>query len=178
MNHENKASSCEWVDGAIQRHGPPLRCYARSIVHSTDIAHDCVQDTFIRMSQRPQKPEAILRPWLFKVCRNRCLDWLRKEKRMTRSENLEFSVEDPEATPDRVEELSDTTRTVLSLMEALPPTQREIMRLKYQAGMSYQEIATVTGRSVSHVGVILHEGMLSLRQNLLRHSDLLGTANH
>ncbi|HOO92942.1 MAG TPA: sigma-70 family RNA polymerase sigma factor [Opitutales bacterium] len=174
MNHESEDSPSAWVDDAIRRHGPPLTCYARSIVHRSDSASDCVQDTFIRMAQRPRKPDDILRPWLFKVCRNRCLDWLRKEKRMKPLGTYESALKDDTSAPDQVAEVSDTTRTVLALIDELTPTQREVMRLKYQAGMSYQEIADVTGRSVNHVGVILHESMQALRQNIRRHSDLLG----
>lgn len=86
----------------------------------------------------------------------------------------ESALKDDTSTPDQVAEVSDSTRTVLALIDELTPTQREVMRLKYQAGMSYQEIANVTGRSVNHVGVILHESMQALRQNIRRHSDLLG----
>lgn len=86
----------------------------------------------------------------------------------------EATLEDGTATPDQAAEVSDSTRTVLALIDELTPTQREVMRLKYQAGMSYQEIATVTGRSVNHIGVILHESMQALRQSIRRQSDLLG----
>ena len=62
MKDESEDSPSAWVDDAIRRHGPPLTCYARSIVHRSDSASDCVQDTFIRMAQHPRKPDDILRP--------------------------------------------------------------------------------------------------------------------
>ena len=51
-------------------------------------------------------------------------------------------------------------------MAALPALQQEVLRLKFQAGLSYQEIAEVTGKSVSHVGVLLHEGLKSIRERV------------
>ena len=43
---------------------------------------------------------------------------------------------------------------------------QEVIRLKFQNEMSYKQIADVTGHSVTYVGVLLHEGIKSLRINM------------
>jgi RNA polymerase sigma-70 factor (ECF subfamily) len=48
-------------------------------------------------------------------------------------------------------------------MEALPENQREVVRLKFQNGMSYKEIATVTELTVSNVGFLIHTALATLR---------------
>jgi len=51
-----------------------------------------------------------------------------------------------------------------ALLALLPPREREVVRLKFQQGLKYGEIAAVTGLSVSHVGVLIHEAMARLRK--------------
>jgi RNA polymerase sigma factor (sigma-70 family) len=55
---------------------------------------------------------------------------------------------------------------VLALLEALPANQREVLRLKFQNGFSYQEISRISGHSVSNVGYLIHAGIKSLRGQL------------
>jgi RNA polymerase sigma-70 factor (ECF subfamily) len=56
---------------------------------------------------------------------------------------------------------------VLDLLETLPASQREVIRLKFQNGFSYQEISRISGHSVTNVGYLLHVGLKSLRHRLL-----------
>ena len=55
---------------------------------------------------------------------------------------------------------------VLGVLGTLPENQQEVIRLKFQHGLTYREIAGVTKHSVSHVGVLIHAGMKTLRQKL------------
>ena len=48
-------------------------------------------------------------------------------------------------------------------LESLPTNQREVIRLKFQNGFSYQEISRISGHSVSNVGYLIHAGMKTLR---------------
>lgn len=65
--------------------------------------------------------------------------------------------------PAESAELRDSARDVLSRLKALPAQQHEAVRLKFQNQFSYREIADVMGLSESHVGVILHHALKSLR---------------
>lgn len=73
----------------------------------------------------------------------------------------------PEPGPPDVLEHDEQTRQILSLLEALPAKEREVLRLKFQHGFSYQEISRVTGHSVSNVGYLIHAGIKSLRGQLI-----------
>jgi DNA-directed RNA polymerase specialized sigma24 family protein len=48
----------------------------------------------------------------------------------------------------------------------LPPSQREVIRLKFQNGFSYKEISRISGHSVSNVGYLIHAGIKALRGEL------------
>jgi RNA polymerase sigma-70 factor (ECF subfamily) len=63
-------------------------------------------------------------------------------------------------------ERNDSAAQVLGLVERLPPNQQEVIRLKFQGGLSYREISRVTGLTVSHVGVLIHTGLKSIRLKL------------
>ena len=53
----------------------------------------------------------------------------------------------------------DLASRVLDLVEVLPLNQREVIRLKFQNGFSYQEISRISGHSVSNVGYLIHAGV-------------------
>lgn len=60
---------------------------------------------------------------------------------------------------------------LLRILEKLPSRQQEVIQLKFQNGLSYQEISEVTQLSVSHVGVLIHKGIRALRE---QHAALAG----
>lgn len=55
---------------------------------------------------------------------------------------------------------------MLRLIDALPERQQEVIRLKFQAGMSYREISGVTNLTVSNVGFLIHTGLKTIRERL------------
>ncbi len=72
----------------------------------------------------------------------------------------------PGATPEESAERRDSAAQALSAVDKLPEAQQEVVRLKFRHGLSYREIAEVTGLSVSHVGVRIHEAIKALRGRL------------
>lgn len=153
------------VRAALEDFESSLIGYASSILRDADRARDVVQDTLIKLyEQDPEKVKKSLKAWLFTVCRNRCFDIIRKEKRMTNIEDEQLAVirdgsDDPAQAAERMDEHSE----VLRFLARLPENQREVIRLKFQGDMSYQEISEVTQLSVSNVGFLIHAGIKRLR---------------
>ena len=139
--------------------------YAASIVKDEDRAKDVVQDTFIKLyEQDPEKVKESLKAWLFTVCRNRCFDIIRKEKRMINVEDDQLTViRDAGDDPSRAAERADEHSNVIKFLDRLPENQREVIRLKFEGDMSYKEISQVTQLSVSNVGFLIHAGIKRLR---------------
>jgi RNA polymerase sigma factor (sigma-70 family) len=74
------------------------------------------------------------------------------------------SIDDTAASPaDTLEEKDDAVR-LRGLVKSLPERQRELVRLKFEAGLSYRDIAAATGLTVTNVGTILHHAVQSLRE--------------
>ena len=144
----------------------PLLQYASRIIGDRDRARDVVQETFVQLQRSPREQlDHAPAKWLFTVCRNRALNVCRKEKRMTYldQEILETRAAD-EAAPNDQLERKEATGFLLRIVGTLPPRQQEIIQLKFQNGLSYQEISEITELSVSNVGVILHNALKTLHQ--------------
>jgi RNA polymerase sigma-70 factor (ECF subfamily) len=72
--------------------------------------------------------------------------------------------ESAEPSPSLAAEQNESTHQILQLLETLPQNQREVIRLKFQSDLSYQQISQVTKLSVSNVGFLIHTGLKTLRQ--------------
>ncbi len=164
----NTSAKAEWVRAALERHESSLLRYAASITGDAERARDIVQETFVKLcGEEPDKLEGRIAEWLFTVCRNRALDVQRKEKRMTPLTEMDLEMrESQEPSPSLVAEQNESASQILRLLDTLPPNQRDVIRLKFQSDLSYQEISRVTKLSVTNVGFLIHTGIKSLRQKL------------
>lgn len=149
---------------ALDRYERPLVSYARAVTGDLESARDAVQETFLRLARQDLAAlEPRLAAWLFCVCRNCALDHVRKVVRFA-PEAVDDDVPDHQPSPAEQARASEDATQLHALVEALPPTQRELVRLKFDGGLSYREMAEVTRLSVSHVGVQLHHALATLRR--------------
>jgi len=165
----NSASELEENDrmkALLERFELPLLQYASRIIGDRDRARDVVQETFVRL-QRDGAAGQDNAPakWLFTVCRNGALNVCRKEKRMTYldDEILEAQPGRDPLPSERVQQ-SEARGFLLRIVASLPPRQQELLQLKFQNDLSYQQIAEITKTSVNNVGVLIHTALKTLRQ--------------
>ena len=153
----------------------PLTKYALSILGDLEQARDVVQDTFLKLyKQEPEKVRQKVKSWLFTVCRNHCYDLIKRNRKTSNLEEDEISyIASSEDNPFQVisflegrEEIDEKIKILYSLIEELPSRQREVMRLKFQANLSYKEIAETIGISTSNVGFVMHSALKKLREDM------------
>ncbi len=167
MKNNATPVSVEWLRAIMDRHEGPLLRYATRIVGDVDRGRDVVQETFMRLwSKRPADwDESHIAQWLFTVCRNQCLDICRKERRMSLlGEKQLVGATDAATAPPAVAARREQVGQVAEALEALSANQQDVIRLKFQNGFSYKQIAGITGLSVSNVGFLIHTGIAKLRQ--------------
>ena len=154
-----------FLERTVAEHEASLIRYATRLLDDPDRARDVVQDTMVKLMAEPRESiNGHTVEWLFTVCRNRALDVLRKEGRMRRFTPGEAEqVTSNDARPGRALERFETQATVLKLVDALPPNQQEVVRLKFQNGFSYKEISRITNLSVTNVGFLIHTAVARLR---------------
>src|SRR5205085_4748167 len=102
------------------------------------------------------------RAWLFGIARNAALDELRRRRRVAA---LPVDPEDESSHPSPVDAAEGALRrsVVLAGIASLEPRDRELVALKFFAGLSNSEIASVVGVSESNAGTMLHRAVQKLR---------------
>jgi len=153
-------------EAVLQRFEIPLLQYAARITGNRERARDVVQETFIKFQRngalsRDDEPAT----WLFTVCRNGALNVCRKEQRMTYlDEEVIESQEDQQPMPyERMEE-QEAAGFLTRIIATLPPGQQEVLQLKFQNDLSYEQIAEITKTTANCVGVLIHTALKTLRQ--------------
>lgn len=119
----------------------PVYTIAYRIVGSREIAEDITQEVFMKLYSSP--PDADVknpRAWIFTVTRNLSIDYLRKQ------ENLD--IDDISATFENNENDIVTKIDLETALQTLSTTEREIVTLHLNAGLSFKEISSVTKLSL------------------------------
>lgn len=157
----------EWFQQALRDHQGSLIRFTKRITWSEEEAKDVVQESFLKLWNQPY-PEAVtwIPPWLFKVCRNHALDLKRKNK------NREFWDDETDLPSTLLgPEESLQNKHELIALSKLKMQSQEVLFLKFGEGLSYQEIAEVTGLNANHVGVLIHQAMKALRTERTKEDD-------
>ena len=134
----------------VERHYAGCLRFAIARLGSRQDAEEAVQDAFLRAHRalaRGKLPER-LRPWLYAIVVNRCRSYARRSLRWLRTVERWWERELPE---DRVEaiEVEALDPAVQRALDALPPLLREAFLLKHIEELTYEEIMTITGASLS-----------------------------
>lgn len=154
----------QWLLSQVAKHQDDVIRYVRSILRNNEAAEDIVQEAFLKLwKEDPKRIGDKARPWLFYVCRNLAIDKLRQGKKLT-SDNLDDLVDTQQVAADDQMELDEKSSWLNAAMLKLTPQQREVVQLKFQADLSYKDIAAITKLTVSHVGVVIHQSLKILNE--------------
>ncbi|HEY7450597.1 MAG TPA: sigma-70 family RNA polymerase sigma factor [Vicinamibacterales bacterium] len=139
-------------------------------------ARDVCQETFLRAYRGLQafKGQAKFSSWLYRIALNLCRDAMRRERRaplVAVPEGIdptELAAQQPSLAPS-VEDLvaqAELGRHVAAVMRRLPEDQRTAILLKEYHGLTFQEIAEVTGCPLSTAKTRVYQGLTVLRREL------------
>ena len=149
-------------------HGPVFR-YLLARLGNRSEAEDMASEVFVEAARRVRDFDgggAAFAGWLFTIARHDLLDRGRAQKR-----RVVEPVPDPPETasePDLADGVLDRLEAdrVREAMEQLTPDQREIVLLKFAAGLSNEEAAAATGKPLGAVKSLQHRGLAALRRVL------------
>jgi len=138
----------------MRAYGTSLYRYCREMVADQDMADDVHQMTFVQAYESLPRfaRRSSLRTWLFGIARHRCLDVLKMDRRRRRRfETMEQMPDHPE--PGKTLEERIVDRSLVDALEIclrkLAPRIREAVLLRFQQGLSYPEIARLSGESAA-----------------------------
>jgi RNA polymerase sigma factor (sigma-70 family) len=139
--------------------------YVAGLLRDAPAAEEVTAAAFERAYRKrnrfdPERGEP--RAWLFGIARNAALDELRR-----RGRQAELTAEPADVEtfgPAEGAAHSERRLTVSAALERLDPSERELIALKYFAGLENREIARVLGIGESNAGTKLHRAMTKLRE--------------
>jgi RNA polymerase sigma-70 factor (ECF subfamily) len=139
--------------------------YVAGMLRDGPAAEEVTATTFERAYRKrsrfdPRRGEP--RAWLFGIARNAALDELRR-----RGRQAELAAEPADLEGAAVEAGAEQSERRLALSAALAtlaPRERELIALKFFAGLANSEIAAVVGVSESNAGTKLHRAVTKLRE--------------
>ncbi len=148
--------------------------YARRLTGDADVAHDVVQDVFVKLWEKRETlaVETSLQALLYTMTRNRALNDNRRRAHLAADVDVDdvdgetMHAADSFPVPDAALEAEDLGRHLGRLIAALPPRRAEAFTLSRFDGLSHAEIARVMDLSVRTVDTHVVHALRDLRRHL------------
>ena len=147
------------ISDAFAREATRLGQFIRGRVSDVGVAEDILQDVFSEFieAERLVQPIEQAGAWLFRVARNRITDWFRRKKPETRAPietedgglSWEDSLPSPDEGPDALYARARMLEELVETLKDLPEVQRSTFIAHEIEGLSFREIAELTGASVN-----------------------------
>ena len=150
----------------VEMYSDGLVRFAYSFVGSSAVAEDIMEDTFAAViaTKRRFSPSATFKTYLYKIARNKCIDYIRFHKKFVPLCDLEnvLVFNDVETDAENREE----QRTLYKCLQQLPREYRDVLQLSYIEGFDTQQVCAIMRKSTKQVYNLLARAKLSLK-NLL-----------
>ncbi len=141
------------------------------IVKSMDIAEDLAQDVFVYILMNKEKYDLnySLKTYLYIIAKSKAFNYIKREKRITYLQDNEYLFMEQE-----LEEVifdKEQSQRIKMEIERLPEPQNQILFLADIEELSYQEISSILGVSLSQVKTLIHRGRKKLKEILRKEVD-------
>ncbi len=141
------------------RHKKRIFNYINSKVSDVDVSNDILQETFIKVFKIIKKgsynEQGKFLPWVLRISHNLVMDHFRKEKRskIIYEKDLYNTFSNIKSSENSLKEniISDKTlsKTLSSMINTLPDSQKEIVKLRFFENLSFKEIAEINNISIN-----------------------------
>ncbi len=173
------------IEVLILRHKSKVYSYINLYIRSRDLADDIFQDTFMKVVQSVRQgryqDDGRFLSWVMRIAHNLIIDHFRHEKQsgLILNEDYEsdifnsykFSDENIENTIMRRQIMHDIRR----LISELPDDQREVVIMRHYTGMSFKEIADMTGVSINTALGRMRYALINMRKMMVEKNITLST---
>ena len=162
----------------VHRFQRPIFSLILRMVRDRPLAEDLAQEVFIKAfgALASFDPQRKLSSWLFKIAHNATVDYLRKRRLATVPLESPGEGLDPISTvrapgvddPERIAERGDLARGIERALAELRPDYREVLVLRFQEGLAYEEIAEVCELPLGTVKTHLHRARKALAVHMAK----------
>ena len=175
VNGDNRA-----FDLLLSRNQSKLFSYILFMVHDRDVADDIFQETFVKVVVKLQQgkylPSGKFGAWLMRIAHNVMMDWYRDQRTgkivEAPKENDLSNVGGKDLLDSNIENEfvnMQVMADVKKMMNKLPPTQREVVFMRFYQDLSFKEIAETTGVSINTSLGRMRYAILNLRRMAREH---------
>ena len=155
---------------------PGLVLFAQKYVPDQDTAKEIAHNVFLNLWEKKEKIDtsSSLKSYLFTSVHNRCLNYIRDQKKFDRDESHFERLDSTEFTDasDLLEE-QELEQRIYDALQALPEKCREVFTLNRFEGLKYTEIAEKLGISVKTVESQMSKALKILREKLIDYLTIL-----
>jgi RNA polymerase sigma factor (sigma-70 family) len=148
--------------------------YALRILQNQEEAEDAVQEVFIKLWRMGEKLNVYLsiEALAITMTKNYCIDIVRKRKRMLEDERNEaHSGSNLVPTPYEQLEKAESGEILCSIINKLPETYREIVKLRELDGLSYEEVAEITDQNINTLRVNISRARRIIRDEYNKYQN-------
>ena len=166
----------------INRYTSPIYNFVARLANKND-ASDIVQETFIKVWKnlnRFDDTKASFKTWIFTIAKNTATDFLRKKKSLLFTDLEKDTDEDinsfaenipdedllPDSALQKLQEKEADKKFLNNLLENLHPNYQEVLTLRYQEEMTFEEIGKILNKSLNTVKSQHRRAIIELRRML------------
>lgn len=159
----------------VSRHKDKAYTTIYLIVKDRDLAEDILQDTFIKaihtLKSGRYNEEGKFAPWIVRIAHNLSIDHFRKAKRyphhtLEERGNITNSLDFSEDSIEKDKITADNINKLRALVDQLPENQKEVLRMRHYAGMSFKDIAETTGVSINTALGRMRYALINLKKEM------------
>lgn len=171
-------------DELLSRNQSKLFSYILFVVRDEDKANDLFQETFVKVITKLHQGRYVdsgkFGAWIMRIAHNVIMDWYSEQ----RSRNLIEPTDENDLSNLSGNEILDSNVEnryvndqimvdVKNMMNMLPPTQREVVFMRFYQDLSFKEIAETTGVSINTSLGRMRYAILNLRRMSKEHNIAL-----
>ena len=167
--HPSASDSESWerFEALYRSSRDDVYAYVLTLLRDRAAAEDATALAFERAYRRRRtfdRRRGDERGWLFGIARNAALDELRRRRRTATLVAEPQDISEEALIDDSDEDHAVRRAAVHEALAALAPRERELIALKFHAGLTNAELASVLGVSESNAGTMLHRAVQKLRR--------------
>jgi RNA polymerase sigma factor (sigma-70 family) len=150
----------------VSRYEARLLAFCRHLLRSREDAEDVLQEVFasaFKAMMADDRPIRV-RPWLYRIARNRCLNHLRRISAIGVDSIEDHLSEHGPSTSDLAQRREDLWQLVGDIQQ-LPESQRSALLLREMEALSYEQIAEVLDKTIPSVKSLLIRARRSLAES-------------
>lgn len=162
------------IETLITRHKKRVFTYIFLVVKNHHLAEDIFQDTFIKVIRSLKTGKYTENgkfiSWVLRISHNLIIDHFRKEKLLNTTSNDDSSIDlfnSPKFSEENIEDklvYDQITSDVRLLIDELPEDQKQVILMRHFQGLSFKEIADLTGVSINTALGRMRYALINLRK--------------